>query len=223
MPTVNTLTEPRTDTEDLAAAAAAGDRDALGELYERYADDARRVAYLEVGDVETARDVTGEAWVRVGKGIHTYRTRQGSGFVGWLMAIVRNVAKDHFRKPFTRRERLTADMLLLDREASSADNPAETLERKEQARLIVEALGQLTRDQRQCLLLRFWCNLSLAETGQVMGRTGNAIGVLQDRALRAMERKLPAGVSDVGNDDRRPRRVRRVAAAEAAGEAGTRC
>jgi RNA polymerase sigma-70 factor (ECF subfamily) len=217
-------TSPEQDTEDLAAAAAAGDMDALGALYERYADDVRRVAVLALqGDRNRARDVSGKTWMQVGESIASYRYRPGAGFVAWLVTITRNKARDEHRKAYTRREDLTADMLLLDT-ADTADGPEEELLRAEQAGQVVAAVKRLTKDQQDVLKWRFWCNLSLAETADVMGRSPNAIGVLQHRALAALRRQLPAGVSDVGvgKGSRTPRRTTVPQRDAVAGEAGAR-
>jgi RNA polymerase sigma-70 factor (ECF subfamily) len=215
-------TSPEKDTEDLAAAAAAGDMDALGALYEKYADDVRRVAVLTLGgDRDAARDVSGQTWLQVGESIASYRHRPGCGFVAWLVTIARNKARDLHRRSYTRREVLTADMLLLDT-ADTADSPEQAVVRAED---VAEALRKLPKAQRECLLWRFWCNLSLAETADVMGSNPNAVGVLQHRALVAMRRQLPAGVSDVGVDRKPSRSPRRAAGPQrdtVAGEAGAR-
>jgi RNA polymerase sigma-70 factor (ECF subfamily) len=215
-------TSPESDTEALAAAAACGDMGALGALYERFADDVRRVAVLALGgDRDAARDVSGQTWLQVGESIASYRHRPGSGFVAWLVTITRNKARDLHRKSWTRREVLTADMLLLD-SADVADTPEQAVVR---AGHVADALKKLPKSQRQVLLWRFWCNLSLAETADVMGSNPNAVGVLQYRALAAMKRQLPTGVSDVGTERKSSRSPRRAAAPQrdaVAGEAGAR-
>lgn len=213
-------TGPESDTEVLAAAAAGGDMAALGALYERYADDVRRVAVLALGgDRDAARDVSGQTWLQVGKSIAGYRHRPGKGFVCWLVTIARNEARDLHRRSYVRREVLTADMLLLD-SADPADTPEQAVVR---AAHVADALRKLPKRQREVLLWRFWCNLSLSETADVMGSSANAVGVLQHRALTAMKRQIPTGVSDVGTERKASRSPRRAAAPQrdtVAGEAG---
>ena len=53
-----------------------------------------------------------------------------------------------------------------------------------------EALGKVTKLQRQVVELRFIAGLSLAETAGVMGRKENAIKALQHSALGALRRLL---------------------------------
>ena len=46
--------EHTSEFEEVAIAAAAGDRDALGELYERYSDDVYRWCLVRTGNHHTA-------------------------------------------------------------------------------------------------------------------------------------------------------------------------
>ena len=58
-----------------------------------------------------------------------------------------------------------------------------------------EALGKVTKLQRQVVELRFIAGLSLAETAGVMGRKENAIKALQHSALGALRRLLASRAS----------------------------
>jgi RNA polymerase sigma factor (sigma-70 family) len=166
-------TSPESDTEALAAAAACGTwgRSAPCTSGSRTTSGGSRSCALG-GDRDAARDVSGQTWLQVGESIASYRHRPGSGFVAWLVTITRNKARDLHRKSWTRREVLTADMLLLD-SADVADTPEQAVVR---AGHVADALKKLPKSQRQVLLWRFWCNLSLAETADVMGSNPNAVG-----------------------------------------------
>jgi RNA polymerase sigma-70 factor (ECF subfamily) len=51
---------------------------------------------------------------------------------------------------------------------------------------LVRAINGLNADQRECVVLRFLNELSVAETAEVMGKNGGAVKALQHRALKRL-------------------------------------
>jgi RNA polymerase sigma-70 factor (ECF subfamily) len=60
------------------------------------------------------------------------------------------------------------------------------------------AIRELTEDQQQVVILRFYHGMSNAEVSKVMGKPEGAVKALQTRALRSLRRILTDG-----NDRRR--------------------
>lgn len=176
--------QPDADTERLAQAAAGGSEEALAELYERYVDLSFRFVGVRVGDRATAEDITSELWIRVAQTIDRYTT-VGGGFPAWLLTIATRLIADHYRRPAIRRESPTADMLALD-SAALVDGPEAAVLSADRARLIARAVEQLSPRQRECVTLRFFVGLSIAETAAAMKRTHGSVKVLQHRALRKL-------------------------------------
>ena len=56
----------------------------------------------------------------------------------------------------------------------------------------MQAVASLPTDQRDCVLMRFVQELSIAETAQVLGRSEGAIKQLQLRAVRSLAKLLTA-------------------------------
>jgi RNA polymerase sigma-70 factor (ECF subfamily) len=54
----------------------------------------------------------------------------------------------------------------------------------------MHAVAKLPQDQRDCVLMRFVQELSIAETAQALGRSEGAIKQLQLRAVRGLGRML---------------------------------
>lgn len=52
------------------------------------------------------------------------------------------------------------------------------------------ALTVITEDQREVIALRFGAELSIKITAQVMGKSVNAVKVLQFRALKSLKAQL---------------------------------
>jgi RNA polymerase sigma-70 factor (ECF subfamily) len=85
----------------LAARARAGDRIAFGELVERYADQARRVARAVLQDPDDADDAAQDAFLAALVKLHQYDAQRPFG--PWLMRIVANAATDRRRRRTVRR------------------------------------------------------------------------------------------------------------------------
>ena len=63
--------------EKCIAAVAAGDRDALRELYEEYLNYLYVIIYGVVGNKETAEDVTSECFIRIWETAGRYKPGNG--------------------------------------------------------------------------------------------------------------------------------------------------
>jgi RNA polymerase sigma-70 factor (ECF subfamily) len=176
------------EIEEHAAQAAGGDPDALGFLYEKYADPVLRYMLSRTGsDQALAEDLAATTWERVATSIRRYED-QGTGFVSWLFTIARRAASEHFRTLFRRKERL--DGAVMAPGADLVESAEEAYARHATATLVAAAVQRLPRNQRECLILRFYSNLSLADTAAVMGKTPNAIKQLQFRGLKALHAQL---------------------------------
>jgi RNA polymerase sigma-70 factor, ECF subfamily len=89
------------DEAALAVRARSGDRDAFGELVERYADQARRVARAVLQDADDADDAAQDAFLAALVKLHQYDAQRPFG--PWLMRIVSNAATDRRRRRTVRR------------------------------------------------------------------------------------------------------------------------
>lgn len=81
---------------ELSARAAAGDREAFGQLVERYAGQARRLAYAILGHADDADDAAQDGFLAALKSIERYDPARPFG--PWLLRIVANAAADRRRR-----------------------------------------------------------------------------------------------------------------------------
>src|SRR5208337_5447593 len=86
---------------DLVASVLAGDREAFGCLYDRYARLVRAVVYDSFADSPTVQDLTQECFLRAYKSLA--RLRQPDRFAQWVVGIARQVGRE--RRRFSRRDR----------------------------------------------------------------------------------------------------------------------
>lgn len=171
---------------ELVRRAKTGDPTAFAELYRRYQPKIHRYCFYRVGNPETAEDLTAEVFVRMVERIDDFHYR-GRPLLAWLYTIARNLVTDHYRHQgqathLELNEGLVADGTDLDHQAHIA---------LEQTRLTY-ALSQLTEDQRQVIILRFFEGADNATTARILDKTVGAVKALQHRALVSLSRLLDA-------------------------------
>jgi RNA polymerase sigma-70 factor (ECF subfamily) len=188
-PVGDTLLAPREalqtdDLDSLAVAAARGDVEALGRLYDALVVPIYRYVAVRVRKREDAEDLTQVVFERIVASLPRYRDR-GRPFEAWAFRIARNAVIDHVRRE-RRHEPLEGDHLL-----SHGDGGPEALSlRGEQLRELREALAELTPDQQEAIALRFAAGLSAEEAARVMGRQAGTIRGLTFRAIASLRRRL---------------------------------
>jgi RNA polymerase sigma-70 factor (ECF subfamily) len=177
MPLVAVL-EP-TD-EDLLARVADGDRDAFGDLYQRYARAVLGLALRRLGDRGRAEDAVQEAFASVWRAARTYKRDRGP-VAPWLYAVARNAIADRGRAR-------------TEPPAEPADSPSDEpgpdtkAEQSWVAWRVHRALETLPESERTVLELAYWRGLSQSEVaaelgiplGTVKTRTRSGLGRLAD-------------------------------------------
>ncbi len=169
-------------TEDLAAAAAAGDRTALAALYRQHDRQVFGYVHSRVQSRQVAEDVAADVWLRVLTNIGRYETRDG-GFVAWLLTIARNLLATRYRDA-QRRPRSVADLVLIQQPCRSA-GPLERAVQREQQAALGQALLTLTPSQQAVLRLRYLEGLSEKETAERLDVT---VGSVKQAAWRGKHR-----------------------------------
>lgn len=89
----NSLTE-----KELASRCAANDREAQGELYERYAGRLYAVCCRYVGDREEAQDLMHDAMIKAMDTIRSFRYNGDGSLYAWIRRLTVNVVIDRLRE-----------------------------------------------------------------------------------------------------------------------------
>lgn len=158
-------------------AARGGDRDAFGELYQRFARAVHGVLITRVPGKDAddlVQDVFLHAWPRLRE------LREPAAFGGWICAIARRRAMDHFRRARPADE-------LTDTVASS-DRPDVTAE----AHAALEAIRALPEAYRETLVLRLVNGLSGPEIAAATGLTPDSVRVNLHRGFKLLRERLGA-------------------------------
>ncbi len=172
------------DKDELLLKATTFDREAISEIYDAYQQLIYRYIYRQIGDVDTARDLTSEVFNRFllalknGKG----PTKQ---LKPWLYRVAHNTVVDFYRRQ-QHRNHLPLDNIPL----YSNEDPVQTTELRMEVERIRLVLTNLTPHQRQVITLKFFAGLSNQEIAEVMDKPVGAVKALQHRAVAALQRQL---------------------------------
>jgi RNA polymerase sigma factor (sigma-70 family) len=173
----------------LSARACSGDRAAYAELYQRYVVKIYRYIYFKVGSRDETEDLTSQTFLKAWDAIGDYEWRNHP-FGAWLFRIAHNLVVDHHR---ARRDHVTLDDAtpqLEGRTSRDALRPEQVLGEMITMERVRRAIGRLTEEQQQVLILRFFDELSTGEVAEIMGKNSGAIRGLQFRALSALRELL---------------------------------
>lgn len=140
-----------------------------------------RLAALLVDDRGAAEEVVQDAFVKLQGGWG--RIRDVDAAPAWLRSAVLNGARSRLRKRAVRRRHLET---VVD-DAPSAEGGA--LAADDQRR-VMAALRTLPARQREALVLKFYAELSEAETATAMGVSSGSVKTHVHRGLAALERLL---------------------------------
>lgn len=188
---------------DLVTAAQQGDREAFGQLYQRYADGVSRLVLSRTGDRHLAQDLASETFLRGLRRIDSV-SDQGRDVGAWFTTIARNLVADHWKSHRYQREQTTADFTDTG-PAHDDSGPEQVVIARETAADVRRRVEQLPPDQRECLRLRFWQDLSTAQTAAAMGRSENAVKALRHRAVETLRATLADARADDGAAGPAPR------------------
>lgn len=183
----------------LAQRMRSGDREALGELYDRYASVALATALRVVADREQAEDLVHDTFVAVWQKIDRFDPMRGT-LRAWLLTVVRNRAIDRLRA-------LRPSVVVEDADEQSllrtSSNPTweAAIARRSAAELRV-ALDGLPPEQRQAIELAYFGGntyrqiavLTNVPLGTANGRLRLALAKLRDALLQTDA--APAGSAE---------------------------
>lgn len=170
------------------------DKNAFGEIYERYLDKIYKYIYYRVGNQHDAEDLTSRVFFRALAHVETYEDR-GVPFQAWLYRIAHNLVANHHRDK-GRRKIIPLDEYITGSIFTSIEGPESATENAQERERLLEAIRRLPEDRQQLLMLKFIEKLSNAEIGDIMGRTEGAVKSLYHRTLATLREDLLASMGN---------------------------
>lgn len=171
---------PDHDVELLVDRAANGDTEAFGRLYDIHADRIYRHIYYRTGNVEDARDLTQEVFIKAWRALPKYKKTR-TPFLGWLFTISHNRIIDYYRTK--------KDYAYLDNEIAMEDHgmsPVKLVEAEITQQEVRKVILQLPADQQQVIIMSFIEGFEYSEIARALDKTEGNIRVILHRALKKM-------------------------------------
>jgi RNA polymerase sigma factor (sigma-70 family) len=157
----------------LVSLARAGSGEAFAALLARHDSRLRRACEQVLSDRHAAADVAQEAvvvaWLQLD------RLRDPERFGAWLVGIGRHLTLQALRDGPGRREWPTADMAVLDRRASDAEEPLQRVLERERAAELAGAISLLPAGQRDAVVLFHLAGLSQRDVARRLNTRPGAV------------------------------------------------
>lgn len=167
--------QPSGEPWGLTGMDPASRRDALVLLYERHYAELVRLAFALTGDWGLAEELAQEAFARIWHRWGNLRDQQAAP--AYLRTTVVNLARRSLRR------RLQERRAWRDAGDPGSADPGESID-------LLRALARLPARKRACVVLRFYLDLSEAETAAALGVSVGTVKSQTAKALRRLQRLL---------------------------------
>jgi RNA polymerase sigma-70 factor (ECF subfamily) len=177
-------TNSNPEVESLVDRAISGDTEAFGRIFDIYADNIYRHIYYRIGNIEDAKDLVQDVFVKAWQAIPKYK-RTSTPFLGWIYTISHNRIIDYYRTK--------KNYVYLDTEIATENvgvSPEKSVELQFTRRDVRKAILQLPEDQQQVIILCFIDGLEYSEVAALTNKTEGNIRVIVHRALKRMRKIL---------------------------------
>ncbi|QDV35437.1 RNA polymerase sigma factor [Tautonia plasticadhaerens] len=173
--------------------SAATDRDGwIRAAVERFEGPLTRYAVRVVGEVEAARDIVQETFLKL---CGQDRGRVEPHLAEWLFTVCRNRALDVLRKEGRVSRSRDPETRLGVVPAADAD-PADGQERRDELDRVLRLMAMLPESQQEVIRLRFQEGFSYKEISRITGFSVGNVGYLLHMGLKSLRGRL--GVPDDG-------------------------
>lgn len=167
--------------QKLILRAGQGDTTAWETLVGQYQEAVFRLAYLLLGDADEAKDVAQETFIRAFRALDRFDSTRP--LRPWLLRITTNLAYNR-RRAVARYLAALQRLVRLAPEEPLTPAPDETLPREDTS-MLWQAVRRLNSVDQEIIYLRYFLELSVAETAEVINM---APGTVKSRLSRALER-----------------------------------
>ena len=176
-----------------------GDRDALGNLLNRYRPYLRILAlrYLDSGVRSRVdpSDVIQQTCLDIHRDIDGFRGAHEAEWIGWVRRILENNVNQVIRRHIQAQKRTVRKEAIVDESSkahrirnagpvSNESSPSQRVMKGEQAVRLATLLGKLPKDQREALRLRYLEGKTLQQIADRFERSEMVVAGLLKRGLR---------------------------------------
>jgi RNA polymerase sigma factor (sigma-70 family) len=148
----------------------------LGLLFDRYAQGLFNYFQMQVRDRFKSEDLVQNVFYKILKYRHTFK--EGADFRVWMYAIARNEKVNFFKN------NRVSDLEVNPEQPDEKCNPENALESETDKIHLNRALGQISPDNRELLILSKYTGLPYSEIAEIFKCT---VGAIKVRIYRAMQ------------------------------------
>ena len=173
-------------TEDQAVLRCQhGERDAFRYMVERYQDIVFGTAYNMTRNRALAEELAQDAFLSAWKGIRSFR--RGRPFKPWLMRILVNTVMAHRRRRTVETTPIEGSESEME---SDAEDPEDAAESRSERQALQRAIGGLSPDHRQVVVLRYFADMTVPEVARAAGLAEGTVKSRLHRAHQALRQEL---------------------------------
>ncbi|SDE64802.1 RNA polymerase sigma factor [Sporomusa acidovorans] len=173
------------DENLMIARAQSGDRAALNELVVVYWPSIYRLALSKTGSPEDAQEIAQDTFVRALGALPRYQ-ETSAAFKTYLSRIALNLITDYYRKRGRNPQMVDIAEYNLPLIATGTQ-PDEAVLDSERRGEVNRLLGLLPEEQRRVIELRILQGVAVADVARILGKSGAAVKMLQQRALKRLK------------------------------------
>lgn len=150
-----------------------------------------------------ASDVVQQTMLQAYQAREQFRGSSDAEKAGWLRTILGNVlcglARDFSRKrrDISREQSIQAveqsSLQLANLLSANVSSPSAALHRHERANELAQAMLKLTYEQRQAIILKYWHGETLAQIGEKLNKSTEAVAGLIFRGMQKLRSELAHG------------------------------
>lgn len=171
--------------EKLVNEAVAGSKEAFVSLYGEYKDRLYRYALYRLGDPTDAEDAVSECVLAAWKNIHSLRSSKAFG--SWIFSILAKCCAGQIKQTIASRENLGR----IYKDGPGGYGEVAGMQSCSSAAIEVsEALGQLSEEEREIVLLSVIGGFSSKEISAMTGLTSGSVRSKLSRSLAKMREYL---------------------------------
>lgn len=166
--------------------AKGGDREAIAAIYRDTAP--MVIGYLRASGAVEPEDVASDVFISVIGALWSFEGDE-THFRSWILTITHRRMIDAIRRTWRRREHPTPVDELGERMLVLGDSESEAMSRL-RSRGVLDALDELTEDQRSVLMLRVLADLTITDIAAILDKSETAVKALLRRGMSSLARLI---------------------------------
>lgn len=158
--------------ESLVKDVQNGNEHAMEILVKRNYNIVHSFLYRNTSDSELSYDLTQEVFIKVIKNINQFNDEKGK-FKNWLLKIAVNVKNDYFKSSSYKQSKNIED--IDNHDIEDKNNLIDRLSKKDETKMIKEAISELPPLQREAIILKYYDDLKIKEISNITGSNENTV------------------------------------------------